>query len=73
MTKPAAVMISCPTITLRPLAKSITLPNGLRVLPQQVKNSALGLTGGDCAMQEINSARQRSGFNHEYTIEEAAK
>ena len=42
-----AVPISRPTITSNLFTESITLPNAIRVLSRQVKNSAVDLFGGD--------------------------
>ena len=57
---PLPLPISCSTITTDPYAEFITLPNAIRNLSQQVKNPAIDLFGGDCAMQEI-VAEQESG------------
>jgi predicted kinase len=57
---PLPLPISCSTITTDPYAEFITLPNAIRNLPRQVKNPAIDLFGGDCAMQEI-VAEQESG------------
>jgi len=57
---PLPLPISCSTITSDPYAEFITLPNAIRNLPRQVKNPAIHLSGGDCAMQEI-IAEQESG------------
>ena len=54
------VLISCSTITADLCAEFITLPNATRILTRQVKNPAIDLSGGDCAMQEI-IAEQESG------------
>ena len=56
-----SVPISCSTITSDPYAEFITLPNAIRALTRQVKNPAIDLFGGDCAMQEISNLRQESG------------
>ncbi len=54
------VSISCSTITSDPYAEFITLPNAMRNLPRQVKNPAIDLSGGDCAMQEIVAEQESS-------------
>jgi predicted kinase len=57
---PLPLPISCSTITSDPNAEFITLPNAIRNLSRHVKNPAIHLSGGDCAMQEI-IAEQESG------------
>ncbi len=54
------VPISCSTITSDPYAEFITLPNAIRNLPRQVKNPAINLSGGDCAMQKIVAEQESS-------------
>ena len=55
-----SVPISCSTITSDPYAEFITLPNAIRNLPRQVKNPAIDLSGGDCAMQKIVAEQKSS-------------
>ena len=57
---PLPLPISCSTITSDPYAEFITLPNAMRNLPRQVKNPAIDLSGGDCAMQEIVAEQESS-------------
>jgi len=54
------VSISCSTITSDPYAEFITLPNAMQNLPRQVKNPAIELSGGDCAMQEFVAKQESS-------------
>ena len=60
---PLPLPISCSTITSDPYAEFITLPNAMRNLPRQVKNPAIDLFGGDCAMQEIIAEQESSALS----------
>ena len=55
--------ISCSTITSNLYAEFITLPNAIRTLTRQVKNPAIDLFGGDCAMQEIIAEQESSAIS----------